>query len=62
MEDNRQDKLDDLATDLDDVKLTVEELKDNPPDHVQKHDLDAILTAVEEATDKADELGDRPKK
>ena len=59
MGDDKQEKLDDLATDLDDLKIAVEEIKDERPDHAEKTALDTILTALEEASDTTDELGER---
>jgi hypothetical protein len=44
---------------LDDLKISVEELKEDPPDHVEKKDLDTILTSLDEASDTTDELDDR---
>jgi hypothetical protein len=62
MSDKREDKLGELAAELDDLKISVEELKEDPPDHVEKKDLDTILTSLDEATDTTDELDDRTQK
>jgi len=59
MSDKKEDKLGELAAELDDLKISVEELKEDPPDHVERKDLDAILTSLDEATDTTDELDDR---
>jgi hypothetical protein len=52
-------KLDELASDLDDLKTTVEELQVDPPSHVASEDLDPIADALEQATDATDELDEQ---
>ena len=52
-------KLDELASDLDDLRVTVEELQDELPSESDTEPLKAIKTALEQASDATDELGNR---
>lgn len=52
------DKIDGLASDLDDLKLTVEELQDELPP-ADAETLTTVTTALEKASDATDELGNR---
>ena len=52
----KPDKIDEVANDLDDVKMTVEELEDDPPPTVDPKTIDALQQAIEDARDAADEL------
>ena len=53
---DKQDRLGQLATELDDLALNVEELQVDPPPHIDQAHLDTIKTALEEASDATDEL------
>ena len=50
-------KLDELATDIDDASLTVEELQDVPETNVNEK-LDELHKTLEDASDTIDELED----
>jgi hypothetical protein len=50
-------KLDELATDVDDASLTVEELQNAPTTDVQEK-LDELHKTLEDASDTIDDLGD----
>jgi len=56
MSTNHWDKVEDVATELDDVKLAVEELKDEPPPGAKPDTVDALHQAVEKAIEAADQL------
>ena len=51
-----QKTIGELATELDDLALTVEELQADPPPHVDQDHLDTIKNALDDASDAADEL------
>ena len=53
---DKDDRVGELATDLDDLALNVEELQVDPPPHVDQAQLDTIKKALEEASDATDEL------
>jgi len=52
------DKIDELVNDLDDLKTTVEELQNDPPDGIHSESLDKLKGAMDEAMDAADVLED----
>ena len=53
------DKIDALASDLDDMKLTVEELQDEVPSDEDAEALTKVKTALEQASDATEELSTR---
>ena len=55
----RQDKIDELASDLDDLTVTVEELQDELPSESEAEPLKTIKTALEQASEATDELENR---
>ena len=56
----RFNKVDELVTDLDDLKLTVEELQDELPANDENADsLTKVTTALEQASDATEEFGNR---
>jgi hypothetical protein len=55
----RLNKIDQLATDLDDLKLTVEELQDELPADAATDSLARVATALEQASDATEEFGNR---
>ncbi len=55
----RHDKIDELASDLDDLTLTVEELQDELPSESEAEPLRTIKAALEQASEATDELGNR---
>lgn len=56
---DQDDKIDELAADLDDLKLTVEELQDEAPSDDDAQALTKVTTALEQASDATEEVGDR---
>ena len=56
---DHDDKIDALAADLDDLKLTVEELQDEVPADDDAQALARVTTALEQASDATEEIGDR---
>jgi hypothetical protein len=57
MKPERYSKLDELASDLDDLTVTVEELQDQLRSESDAEPLQTIKTALEQASDATDELG-----
>ena len=53
---NKPDEIGQLATELDDLALAVEELQADPPDGVNPQHLDAVKDALDEASDATDEI------
>jgi hypothetical protein len=58
MSSDRQDKIDSLASDLDDLKATTEELEVEPAPDRDHDNLRVIKSALEEATVAVDDLVD----
>jgi ElaB/YqjD/DUF883 family membrane-anchored ribosome-binding protein len=56
---DHDDKVDELAADLDDLKLTVEELQDEAPSDDDAQKLARVTTALEQASDATEEAGNR---
>ena len=52
------DKIDEIADAVDDVRTTVDELGDDPPDSVKPSTLQKLHDPVDKAADAADELED----
>ena len=50
------DKIDYVASDLDDLKLSVDELSADPPPDVEPKTIDTLKRALEDATDATDDL------
>ena len=55
----KQDKLDEIASDLDDLIVTVEELEIERPEDGDGESLKTIRTALEQASEAATELENR---
>jgi outer membrane murein-binding lipoprotein Lpp len=55
-------KLDELATDLDDLKLRVEELQDELSGDATDETLTRVAAALEQASDATEEFGNRDMK
>lgn len=61
MSSEQSDKLDDVAEGLDDLKTTVEELADDPPQGADPQVIDKLDREVEKARDTADDLENETK-
>jgi hypothetical protein len=59
MGNDRDEKINELAADLDDLKLTVEELQDELPVEGERKALVTLESALEEASEASDELVNR---
>jgi hypothetical protein len=57
----QSDKLDDVAEGLDELKTTVEELADDPPEGADPQAIDKLGRRIEKARDTADALEDETK-
>jgi len=55
---NQSEKLDDVASGLDDLQTTVEELQEDPPSGADRADLNRLKEKIEKARDVADDLED----
>lgn len=53
---DKQDQIGELATELDDLSLTVEEIQADPPPGTDPAHLEAVIDAFEEASDAADKI------
>jgi outer membrane murein-binding lipoprotein Lpp len=53
------DKINDLTSDLEDLKTTVEELQVDPPANVNAESLQAVKAALQQATDATDAIEDQ---
>jgi hypothetical protein len=53
---DEQDQIGELATELDDLSLTVEEIQADPPPGIDPAHLDAVIDALEEASDATDNI------
>ena len=53
------DKINDLTSDLEDLKTTVEELQVDPPANVDAESLQAVKAALQQATDATDAIEDQ---
>ena len=53
---DEHDQIGELATELDDLSLTVEEIQADPPPGVDPAHLDAVIDALEEASDATDNI------
>ena len=53
------DKINDLTSDLEDLKTTVEELQVDPPANVDAESLQAVKAALQQASDATDEIEDQ---
>ena len=53
------DKINDLTSDLEDLKTTVEELQVDPPPNVNAESLQAVKAALQQATDATDAIEDQ---
>lgn len=56
---DRKDRVEELVGDLEDLKVTVEELQLDPPAEVEPEDLEAVKGALEQASDATDVLEDQ---
>ena len=54
-----EDKINDLTSDLEDLKTTVEELQVDPPKNVDAESLQAVKAALQQASDATDEIEDQ---
>jgi outer membrane murein-binding lipoprotein Lpp len=54
-----EDKINDLTSDLEDLKTTVEELQVDPPTNVKAESLQAVKAALQQASDATDEIEDQ---
>ena len=54
-----EDKINDLTSDLEDLKTTVEELQVDPPTNVDAESLQAVKAALQQASDATDEIEDQ---
>jgi outer membrane murein-binding lipoprotein Lpp len=54
-----EDKINNLTSDLEDLKTTVEELQDDPPTNVDAESLQAVKAALQQASDATDEIEDQ---
>jgi len=52
----KPDRIDEVASDLDDVKLAVDELEIDPPDGVRPSSIDSLKRALDGAIDAVDDL------
>ena len=52
----KPDRIDEVASDLDDVKVAVDELEINPPDGVRPSSIDSLKRALDGAIDAVDDL------
>ena len=57
-----EDKINDLTSDLEDLKTTVEELQVDPPMNVNAKSLEAVKAALQQASDATDEIEDQQEK
>ena len=53
------DKINDLTSDLEDLKISVEELQIDPSTNVDPESLEALKGALQQATDATDEIEDQ---
>ena len=53
---HKPDEIGELATELDDLADTVEELQADPPEGVNPEHLDALKDALDEASDATDDI------
>jgi hypothetical protein len=53
------DKVDEIASTIDDLKLMVDELKNEPPANVEPESIDTLKRALERATDAVDTIENR---
>lgn len=53
------DKINDLTSDLEDLKISVEELQIDPSTNVDPESLEAVKGALQQATDATDEIEDQ---
>ena len=54
-----EDTINNLTSDLEDLKTTVEELQINPPTNVDAESLQAVKAALQQASDATDEIEDQ---
>ena len=54
-----EDKINDLTSDLEDLKTTVEELQVDPRTNVDAESLQAVKAALQQASDATDEIEDQ---
>ena len=54
-----EDKINDLTSDLEDLKTTVEELQVDPPTNVDPQSLQAVKAALQKAREATDEIEDQ---
>lgn len=59
MDSEQNDKLDDIASDLDDLTTNVEELEHDPPQSADVHDMKKLRHALEKAGTVVDDLEDK---
>jgi methyl-accepting chemotaxis protein len=55
----QSDKLDEVAAGLDDLKTTVEELAEDPPQGTDSKTIEKLNRRIEKARDTADDLEDQ---
>jgi len=56
MKPHSPDRIDEVANELDELKTTVDELAEDPPDHVKTRTIDTLKRALDEASEAADDL------
>ena len=54
-----EDKINNLTSDLEDLKTTVKELQIDPPTNVAAESLQAVKAALQQASDATDEIEDQ---
>jgi hypothetical protein len=59
MSTDHDDRIDELTSELDDVTRTVEELEESPLPEENRESLGVIKSALEQATEAAEDLEDR---
>ena len=56
---NSDDRINEVANDIEDLKTTVEELQIDPPSDIEPDSLDRLGNALDDAVDATDELEDQ---
>ena len=61
LEQNLSKKIDEIANNLEELKTTADEIKEEPPARVQTKTLNTLRKALDKASDAADELEEQKK-
>ena len=56
MSNEHRHEIDEIASDVDDLKNLVEEIEDDTPPGVSRHSINSLKHALEDASDAADDL------